>query len=85
VEALAVVVPADQKIFSSSPGRDLHLIPPFITMNQSRSILRFSEMAQDPMPAERKVREYGAVAVPRKPMRTDVPITTIYGMHSMQA
>ncbi len=35
VEALAVIAPADRKVFSSSPGKDLHPIPAFIRMNHS--------------------------------------------------
>ena len=60
VEALAVVVPADQKTFSSSAGRDLHPIPAFIAMDPWLPILRRVETVQSPAAVEQNVREPGA-------------------------
>jgi len=86
VEALAVVVPADQKVFSSSPGRDLHPIPAFIPLNASLPISRLvGMMVQAPAPAYQNAREYGAVSFPLNPVSTDVAITTIQGVRGKQA
>ena len=59
VEALAVVVPADQKTFSSSPGRDLHPIPDFIAMESSLPIPGLVETMQSLVAVEQNVWEHG--------------------------